>query len=321
MSTARPLSLGLVLAITTGLACSTGADDPGFARGGDRNSAAGESGQLGSSSSGSAGASDGSQEICDGIDNDGDGNIDNVDVGNDGICDCLNVATIGRLGIWSDGTGIFADWLRRRTPKGAVAIGDREITRELLQPFQVIILLNVARVASSEDTTENVSHAYTAAESAALADWVKAGGGLVTTIGYVADSPAIEIPNANALLRSLDMAYNVDPPGWTLAGDLDITDWSPHPLTQGVTAAHVQNGIRPVQSSGVTTIGWAAGKRPVLAVKEAGAGRVAMWADEWITYDSDWESSTSWQIERLWLNLFKWLSPPKTCQVPIPALK
>jgi hypothetical protein len=46
-----------------------------------------------------------------------------------------------------------------------------------------------------------------------------------------------------------------------------------------------------------------------------------MWADEWITYDSDWESSTSWQIERLWLNLFKWLSPPKTCQVPIPALK
>jgi hypothetical protein len=59
----------------------------------------------------------------------------------------------------------------------------------------------------------------------------------------------------------------------------------------------------------------------VLSVKEVGSGRIAMWADEWITYDSDWASSTQWQIERLWLNLFKWLSPPKQCQVPIPGLK
>ncbi len=30
-----------------------------------------------------------SPEVCDGIDNDGNGIIDDVDVGHDGVCDCL----------------------------------------------------------------------------------------------------------------------------------------------------------------------------------------------------------------------------------------
>ena len=85
-----------------------------------------------------------------------------------------------------------------------------------------------------------------------------------------------------------------------------------------MSAAHVQNGIRPQEPPSSTTVAWALTKQQVLVVKDQGAGRIAMWGDEWITYDSDWQNSTAWQIERLWLNLFKWLSPPKSCQVPIP---
>lgn len=37
----------------------------------------------------------GKPEICDGKDNNADGLVDNVDAGNDGVCDCLKVATLG----------------------------------------------------------------------------------------------------------------------------------------------------------------------------------------------------------------------------------
>jgi hypothetical protein len=33
-------------------------------------------------------------EVCDGLDNDGDGIVDDVDAPQDGVCDCLNLATI-----------------------------------------------------------------------------------------------------------------------------------------------------------------------------------------------------------------------------------
>ena len=37
-----------------------------------------------------------------------------------------------------------------------------------------------------------------------------------------------------------------------------------------------------------------------------------------MTYDSEWANVTDEQVELFWLNILKWLSPPKTCQVPIP---
>src|SRR5690606_5076652 len=57
------------------------------------------------------GATPGSNEdTCDGIDNDGNGIIDDVDVGRDGICDCLMIATLGEPGVWGEGD-VFATWL------------------------------------------------------------------------------------------------------------------------------------------------------------------------------------------------------------------
>ena len=58
--------------------------------------------------------------------------------------------------------------------------------------------------------------------------------------------------------------------------------------------------------------------RVAMQVTEAGMGHAAMWGDDWITYNELWQNVKDEQVERLWLNILKYLTPPKQCQVPIP---
>ncbi|HEY3234289.1 MAG TPA: hypothetical protein VGJ84_06215, partial [Polyangiaceae bacterium] len=166
---------------------------------------------------------------CDGIDNDGNGIIDDVDVGSDGVCDCLNIATIGRLGLWSTGTGIFTTWINARSPLGVTALGDQDLTTVNLSQFQVIVLLNVVTYdwtwrGGAKSEVGVASHPYSAAESSALATWVSNGGGLLTTIGYTPSSA--ELADFNRLLSALDVGYT----GWDVVAG-QVTNWAPHPVT------------------------------------------------------------------------------------------
>ncbi len=47
-------------------------------------------------------------------------------------------------------------------------------------------------------------------------------------------------------------------------------------------------------------------------------GHVLVWGDEWITYDSEWSAHPDYQVQALWINVLKWLSPATECQVPLP---
>jgi hypothetical protein len=96
-----------------------------------------------------------------------------------------------------------------------------------------------------------------------------------------------------------------------------IKSWVAHPVTQGVTNIFTQNGIE--DNGEGTILAHDSANRVALQVIEHGAGHAIMWADEWITYDNLWQDVQDQQVERLWLNMLKWLSPPKECQVPIPA--
>jgi hypothetical protein len=267
-----------------------------------------------SGAGGGAGTNSGNgmPETCDGIDNDGNGIVDDVDAGGDGVCDCLNIATLGHIGPWSSGGNIFATWLNARSPQGAVSLGDQVITPELLAPFQIVVSLHVATEAiNGNGRMVPANHPYSDTEVAAFQGWVQAGGGVMTTIGY-AGNEAAEVVNVNRLLASVGMGYSTT----RLGLDDFVQQWDPHPVTEGVRNINTDNGVEP-EGSGMT-VAHGTNNQVALQVIQAGGGRVVVWGDEWITYDSEWEDVRDQQVELFWLNILKWLSPPNECQVPIP---
>lgn len=125
---------------------------------------------------------DGTPETCDGIDNDMNGIVDDVDVGHDGVCDCLNIATVGHIGPWSNGGNVFASWLSARSPLGAVALADEELTADRLKPFQIVVVLHAATSeVSNNGLVAPAHHEFSAAEASAFEAWVRGGGGVMTT--------------------------------------------------------------------------------------------------------------------------------------------
>jgi hypothetical protein len=256
---------------------------------------------------------DGTPEVCDGVDNDMNGIIDDVDAGHDGVCDCLNIATIGHIGPWSNGGNVFASWLNARSPLGAVALADEELTADKLKAFQIIVVLHVA---TSEVSNNNVvapaHHEFSSAEASAFEAWVRGGGGVMSTIGYTSDQRT-EVANVNKLLGNLGVGYSTTK--FDLWGNVDT--WLTHPVSEGISKIKTDNGIEPDGPAGVT-IGSLSGGNVALQVAQLDRGRAAIWGDDWITYDSEWADSQGQQVERFWLNLLKWLSPPTQCQVPVP---
>jgi hypothetical protein len=267
---------------------------------------------------GVGGGSTGSPTIeadSDGVDNDGNGIVDDVDVGGDGVCDCLNIATLGRSGAWGTGN-IFSDWLNSRSPKGAQDLGDQVLTEELIREFQVIVALDVSALAIRVKGVDYpAGHAYSDDEAAVMQAWITSGGGLMTTIGNTSNE-RVEVENINKLLAFSGMAYSTT----LLDTEGDVRVWEPHPVTEGMGVARIQNGVQPEGTTG-EVVGWDAGDRVALKVHEVDSGRIAMWGDEWITYDEYWADVAELDIELLWLNLLKWLTPPKQCQVPIPVIR
>jgi hypothetical protein len=267
---------------------------------------------VGDASPGTGGSTgNGMPETCDGVDNDGNGIVDDVDVGKDGVCDCLNIATVGEIGPWGMGTGVFTTWLSSRSPLGAVALGDQVLTDDILKKFQVIVTLHTQTVdVSNKGQTAHAHHAFLDPEIQAFARWVKAGGGAMATIGYNYGGTEEEI-NINKLFAPLGITYK--PKGYITNF---ITRWEPHPVTEGVLNIYTSNGVE-TNGEGIVLAHESPQKVAFQGI-EVEKGRALMWGDEWITYDDLWTDVKDQQVERLWLNILKWLTPAKQCQVPIP---
>jgi hypothetical protein len=98
-----------------------------------------------------------------------------------------------------------------------------------------------------------------------------------------------------------------------------IEQWEPHAISENVKKIRTDNGVEPEGVMGMTLARDGA-SHVALQVTQAQDGRVVVWGDEWVTYDSEWNDTTDQQVDRFWLNLLKWLSPPKVCQVVLPPV-
>ena len=151
---------------------------------------------------------------------------------------------------------------------------------------------------------------YSEDEVAALQGWIEAGGGFMTLIGYAGSE---ERANVNQLLVPTGIQYDSAP---ILAGSptIPVTEWEPHPVSDMVTQVGVDNGYEVIGEGDVLAreSGFV-----LLRAKDMGSGKVLVWGDEWITYDSEWTEHPEYQLERFWLNAIKWLTPATECQVPI----
>jgi len=152
------LASGIVALVAFGMGCDsslpgadpTGASTTSSGTGGSSSGFGASSGAFGSSGSSTSGGSSGtgSAETCDGVDNDGNGIVDDVDVGGDGVCDCLRIATLGVRGTAGQGD-VFAAWLNGKSDRGATSLGSQVITPALLAGYQVIVAQDLKDIGRS----------------------------------------------------------------------------------------------------------------------------------------------------------------------------
>lgn len=252
----------------------------------------------------------GEPEVCNGVDDDLDGRVDNLDAAGDGICDCLSIGLVGRPGKWGGGSA-FAEWLLDRGSY-VEELHDAPLTAETLSTFDILIVNDVT---DDDNATHGIGRPYSAAEIAALEGWVQAGGGLMTMIGYWS---ARSVTNVNGLLAPFGMSYG-ERSILQRSGTYPVEDWhATHPLARNINAIGAQNGNQPLGDGTVFAWDEASGVDAGLAQSETlavGDGRVVVWGDEWITYDALWNDRPDYDVEQLWVNLANWLTPRDSCEI------
>ena len=246
-----------------------------------------------------------SEVTCDKLDNDCDGNVDNIDAGGDGICDCLNIGILGNSGFAPNAN--FEAWLEDQgssVTRTLLLNKPGVVTPAFLAAYDLVLIDRIERALSAE-------------EAAALEAFVKTSGrGMITLIGYNFDNnnPVPERDRANTALTPFGLAYQ----GGYFGNAVIPTFDQNHPVSMGIMDVNFAGGIEPVdlgkqgQSDIFST--WQ-GKTCGIAHQTAMmGGRVIVWGDEWLTFDSDWQGYAD--VQDFWVNMVDWARPQDFCGVP-----
>jgi hypothetical protein len=170
-----------------------------------------------------------------------------------------------------------------------------------LAPFDMVIL-------------DWLQRPYTAAEAHAFATWLAAGHGALALAGYAVN---YDVGQPNSLMAAVGLSFN--PTTVPLLGKVQVTDFTVgDPLTKNVTSVTFYNGSTindgtPIVAGTHRT--WARlNGAPVGMAHEGPQARAVLWGDEWIEFDSEWQTIPD--IVQLWINLVNFLSPRCEWQPP-----
>ncbi len=237
-------------------------------------------------------------EICNGIDDDCDGLIDNVDEGGDGICDCLRIALVGNKG--ANPSAEFETWLEDQgTSVDRINTNVNEpLNKEVLLNYDIIILDWLVRT-------------YTVEEADTVRSWVEQGGGLMAMTGHTNNQTVAMRPNS--LLAPMGLSYN------TSAGFFSgpVVSFVPHPITEGLTSITFLGGlfIDIVDDNiGQNQVIMTLPPGPVGVTQDRGQGSMFVFGDEWIEFDSEWQNQP--QIKQLWVQILSYIGPKDSCLLP-----
>ncbi|KYF51722.1 hypothetical protein BE08_27540 [Sorangium cellulosum] len=296
------------------IACSGGG-------GGDKGNAAdnGGGGQgasgAGSSSSGTSSSSGDFGDI--GLTSTGPGGPP-PDAGNqttcddEGNCTCINIASIGREGVWgpcsSDSTTALQNWLNTQSTAQVDNYNTEKptLTPEFLAKYDVILLQWMVTKGAQND--DGAPWQFSADEVKALEDWVNSGGGLIALSGYQCDGQGCTIHDVtatNQLLSFADIQFNTDglldparsgcpncncwggplPLGGPLPGS--VGTWNQDtPIGKDIRSvgAYIARSIK----TSTATVDCTDGTNNFAVHKEVGKGHIVAFGDEWVTYSGQW---------------------------------
>jgi hypothetical protein len=126
--------------------------------------------------------------------------------GGDGcVCPTLNVAVVGKPGVWGDGSDTaFQDWLNSSSA-GTAKVDDYPakptFTADFLAGYNLIILAGLG-----DNSNNGPWWTFSASEVAAFQDWIEnKGGGVISLSGYSNDTN--EAAAKNALLAFSGISY------------------------------------------------------------------------------------------------------------------
>jgi len=272
----------------------------------------------------------------------GDGDVVPCTNGDDCVCPTLSVAVIGKPGVWGDASDTaFQNWLNSSsagTAKVDNYLTKPGLTQDFLAGYNVIIFQGLG-----DDSNNGPWWTFSAAEVTAFQDWIEnKGGGVISLSGYSSDSN--EINAKNALLAFSGIQYNkenISPPcaiamcPYRCGNPYQITEWIRNDavianLSLGVTMVGMDGGntiIAPADAHVAAQTTNASSVNNWLVGKVVGKGRVLVYADEWITYTSQWTGQGNqndpsctgflpqdlYQIAQFWYNMIRWTQPNAQC--------
>ncbi len=241
-------------------------------------------------------------EVCNDLDDDCNDIIDDLDVGMDGVCDCLSIALVGNQGY--EPSSEFQAYLEdqgttvERINSEVMNDINAPLTPAVLDKYDIIIL-------------DWLQRSYTPQEADAVRTWVEAGAGLMTMTGHVNNQ--VTIDRSNSFITPLGLKYN----GSKGFFDGPVTQFAPHPITQGLTSLTFLGGlyidVTPDMIGTNTTI-MTLQQGPVGVVQERVKGRVFVFGDEWVEFDSQWQNMP--EIKQFWVQTLAYLGPKDSCIVP-----
>jgi hypothetical protein len=252
-----------------------------------------------------------------------------------GRCTCFNIASIGQPGHTGfqsgmDSTTAFTDWLNTQSSANVDMYTSRPtLDADFLGKYDVLIIQWLVDGISGEDGTGYWT--FTPAETDALDAWVKAGGGIITLSGY--DAQSQEVTPLNQLVQAVtDMSYGTaDVLGTVSASNYCLGESDPlggwvqtTPIGKHIDEVGAFHG-RPITAGPKATVDCTDGTYVYAAHEDVGDGHVFAYADEWVTYTSQWfgidaggncadaSANVVYQVPQFWYNAITYASQATAC--------